>query len=85
MVIISSLGCNGRGIVEFKTLDVVRKTSSRVQNLDSSLFRQQVAEILRETSLKVGGAEEVEVCKDIVQAQGHSILILMKTSKCVEG
>jgi len=72
VVIISSLGCSGHGIAEFKTVGVVRKAGSRVQNLgfsllrllDSSLFRQQVVEILREATLKVGGAEEVEACKD---------------------
>ena len=72
VVVISRLGCNSHGIVEFKTLNVVRKASSRVQNLDSSLFRlqdsslfrQQVVEILGEATLKVGGAKEVEACEN---------------------
>lgn len=58
VVIISSLGCNSRGIVEFKTLSVVRKAGSRVQNLDLGLFRQQEVEILGEATLKFGGAKE---------------------------
>lgn len=41
VVVVRSLGCNSRAIVEFKTLSVLRKASSRVQNLDSSLFRFQ--------------------------------------------
>lgn len=57
MVIIRSLGCNGNGIMEFKILGVVRKVSSRVQNLDSSVFRLQDSSLFRQQVAELWGRQ----------------------------